>query len=152
MLSSSINVLASLYPSSYCKMSYSDILHIARRGIPSLLKKNDYFKLGSLKWDVCHGSQALGADHFQAWAGGWLSGPGEALAEPISCTWRGGWLMGSSLPTHPLTPTVWPVMSRPAWAPATRDKEGLISFMSSARLSSPGNEGLCVGPGPTSTA
>ncbi|XDV38773.1 hypothetical protein PO909_008115 [Leuciscus waleckii] len=60
------------------------------------------------------------------------SGPGEALAEPISCTWRGGRLMGSSLPTYPLTPMVWPVMSRPAWAPATRDKEGLISFMSRA--------------------
>lgn len=43
MLSSSINVLASLYFSSYCKMSYSDILHTAREGIPSLLKKNEYF-------------------------------------------------------------------------------------------------------------
>jgi len=40
--------------------------------------------------------------------------------------------MGSSLPTYPLTPMVWPVMSRAAWAPATRDKEGLISFMSRA--------------------
>lgn len=27
---------------------------------------------------------------------------------------------------------VWPAMSRPAWAPATRDKQGLISFMSGA--------------------
>ncbi|TRZ03273.1 hypothetical protein DNTS_006708 [Danionella cerebrum] len=36
-----------------------------------------------------------------------LSGPGETLAEPI-------------------------MMSRPAWAPATRDKKGLISFMSRA--------------------
>lgn len=40
--------------------------------------------------------------------------------------------MGSSLHTHPLTPMVWPVMSRPTWAPATRDKKGLISFMSRA--------------------
>jgi len=74
----------------------------------------------------------LGADHFQACVGGCLSGPGEPLAEPISCTWRGDRLMGSSLPTYPLTPMVWPVMSRAAWAPATRDKEGLISFMSRA--------------------
>ncbi|KAG1940668.1 zinc finger and BTB domain-containing protein [Pimephales promelas] len=71
---------------------------------------------------VCHGSQALGADHFQACVGGCLSGPGEPLAEPISCTWRGDRLMGSSLPTYPLTPMVWPVMSRAAWAqpPGTR--------------------------------